>query len=120
MSKACIAIAALLCACRGPVDVRGLYIASDHRGSFVPCEHPDTIFYVTDTTLAATYRRAATSPHEWLFVRLRAVQSDSGSIYSGSHYLRVQQVLEIRERAAGECPRITEPTPLSSAAPIHS
>jgi hypothetical protein len=114
-----VACAALLTACRGPVDVRGLYIASDHRGSFVPCDHPDTVFSVTDTALAATYHRAATTPHQWLFVRLRAVQSDSGSIYSGSHYLRVQHVLEIRARGPGECPRITEPTPLSMAAPIH-
>lgn len=105
---------ALCAACRGPVDVRGLYIASDHRGSFVPCDHPDTIFSVTDTALAATYHRAATHPHEWLFVRLRAVPSDSGSIYSGSHYLSVQHVLEIRARDPGECPRITGPASIHS------
>ncbi len=108
-----------LVACRRPVDVRGLYTARDHHGSFVPCDHPDTVFSVTDTALAATYHRAATTPHQWLFVRLRAVQSDSGSIYSGSHYLRVQHVLEIRARGPGECPKITEPTPLSVAAPNH-
>ena len=110
----------VLVACRGPADVRGLYIADDHRSSFVPCEHPDTIFTVNDSALAATYGRVAGAGHQWLFVRLRAVPSDSGSIYSGSHYLRVQHVLEIRARAAGECPKIGDPMVLSSAAPVHS
>lgn len=121
MIKPAAAVAlVVLAACRGPVDVRGLYIASDHRGSFVSCDRSDTVFTVNDTTLAATYRRVAGASHDWLFVRLRAVQSDSGSIYSGSHYLAVQHVFEIRPRAAGECPKIGNPIVLSSAAPLHS
>ncbi len=112
-------ILVVLASCRGPVDVRGLYIADDHRSSFVPCEHPDTIFTVNDSALAATYGRVAGASRDWLFVRLRAVPSDSGSIYSGSHYLRVQHVLEIRARAAGECPKIGNPIVLTSAAPIR-
>ena len=120
MRRTAAVVALVLAAgCRGPRDVRGLYTSGDGRGSFVGCDHPDTVFIVTDPALAATYHRAATTPHEWMFVQLRAVPSDSGSIYSGSHYLRVQHVLEIRARAAGECPALAMPAPLSAAAPIH-
>jgi len=51
-----------------------------------------------------------------MFVRLRGVRADSGSIYGGSHHFLVQQVLELRARNVGECPRLTAAVPLLSRA----
>ena len=99
-----VAIAGLFGACGRPIDVRGLYVNDDGAGTLVPCDQPKTLLTVTDSGLAMRYRREATKPSEPLFVHVRGVRADSGSIYGGRHYLRVRQILEVRARGAGECP----------------
>jgi hypothetical protein len=109
-----VAISILLVACHSPVEVSGLYSAYDDTGSLVRCDNPDTILIVRDSALAATYRVAAAHPYDWMFVRLRGVRADSGSIYGGSHHFLVQRVIELRARRVGECPRLTSAVPLLS------
>jgi hypothetical protein len=110
-----VVIVGLLFGCARPAEWRGLYVHDDGAGAFVPCERPTTLLHVNDPGLAARYRREATTPYEVLFVRLRGVRADSGSIHGGPHYLRVEQVLEMRARDAGECPNVARP--LSSLLP---
>ena len=102
-----IPIVGVLVACERPIDVRGLYVNDDGIGALVPCDQPKTLLTVTDSGLATRYRREATRPPEPLFVHLRGVRADSGSIYGGRHYLRVRQILEVRARGAGECPNVS-------------
>src|SRR5438552_18252122 len=97
-----VAIAGLLVACGRPIDVRGLYVNDDGAGALVPCDQPKTLFTVTDSGLATRYRREATKPNEPLFVHLRGVRADSGSIDWGGPYLRGRQSLQGPARAAGE------------------
>lgn len=109
-------VAVLLVACHSVVDVSGLYVAYDGTGALVHCDEPDKILYVNDSALAATYRHEATQAYQRMFVRLRGVRADSGSINGGAHYFLVQRVLELRARKAGECPKLTTPVPLLSRA----
>src|SRR2546422_11229484 len=82
-----VAIAGLLVACGRPIDVRGLYVNDDGAGALVPCDQPKTLFTVTDSGLATRYRRETPKPNEPLFVHLRGVRADSGSIYwGGGHF----------------------------------
>jgi hypothetical protein len=100
-----VAIAGLVVGCQRSVEVRGLYV-TDHHGTFLACDHPQirkTVVVVHDSALAARYRRTATRPQQWLFVRLRGLASDSGSIYGSQRYLLVQQILEIRAPRESEC-----------------
>jgi hypothetical protein len=109
-----VMIAGVLAACRHPVEVRGLY-ANDHGpGNFLSCDQPKTIVLISDSALAARYRLTATPPHRPVFVRLRGVAVDSGSIYGGKHYFLVQRILEIRLPRNGECPGGSPVFPLSS------
>src|SRR5438067_11094117 len=101
-----IPIVGVLVACERPIDVRGLYVNDDGSGALVPCDQPKTLLTVTDSGLATRYRREATRPSEPLFVHLRGVRADSGSIYGGKHYLAVRQILEVRAGVAGECPKV--------------
>lgn len=110
------AISALLVACHPTVDVTGLYVAYDGTGALVRCDEPDKIVYVNDSALAATYRHEATQPYQRMFVRLRGVRADSGSIYGGAHYFVVQRVLELRARTSEDCPQVTKAVPLISRA----
>jgi hypothetical protein len=107
-------ISVLLAACRGSVEVRGLYVNDDGAGSLILCDQPKTILQVRDSALTTSYRRTATQPYQLLFVRLRGVKADSGSIYYSSHHLLVQQILEVRARRNGECPSVAPPIPLFS------
>lgn len=113
------AITAVCVACRIPVEERGLYVAYDGTGAFVRCDDPNTILIVRDSALAAGYRTAATHPYERLFVRLRGVRADSGSIYGGSRHFLVQRVLELRAREQGDCPRLDAAVPLLSRAAVR-
>ena len=99
-----VVISGLLVACTRPVELRGLYVNHDGAGAFFPCDQAKTLLQVSDSALATSYRRMAMTPYQLLFVRLRGVRTDSGSIYGGSHYFLVQQILEIRARRDGECP----------------
>jgi hypothetical protein len=103
-----VVIAGLLVACGRPIEVRGLYVIDDGTGAgaLVPCDQPKTLLTVADSGLATRYRLQATTPYELLFVRLRGVRADSGSIYGGRHYLQVRQILAVRARGAGECPNV--------------
>jgi hypothetical protein len=94
----------LLVACRHPTEVRGLYAHDHGAGAFVPCDRSNILLHVSDSALTARYRLTATKPYEPLFVRLRGVQADSGSIYGGEHHFLVRQILEIRALETGECP----------------
>jgi hypothetical protein len=105
-----VVISGLVIGCQRPVEVRGLYV-TDHQGTFVACDHPKTIVVVSDSALAARYRRTTTKPHQALFVRLRGVFADSGSIYYSSHHLLVQQILEMRAPREGECPSVAAAIP---------
>src|SRR2546430_4417894 len=96
-----VAIAGLLVACGRPIEVRGLYVNDDGAGALVPCDQPKTLFTVTDSGLATRYRREATQPHEPLFVHLRGVPADSGSIYGGGGHPRGRHNFEGRGRGGG-------------------
>jgi hypothetical protein len=100
-------------ACRRPVELSGLYVSHDGTGGFFPCDQPNIVLLVSDSSLTRRYRLEATQPHHLLFVRLRGVRADSGSIYGGSHHFLVQQILEIRARRSGECPNVAPPVPLT-------
>ena len=107
-------ILGFLAACQRSVEVRGLY-ANDHGpGNFLACDHPKTIVLISDSVLAARYRLTVTQPSQPLFVRLRGVPVDSGSIYGGKHYFLVQRILEMRPRRNGECPGGSPVLPLSA------
>lgn len=100
----------LLAACHRPEEIRGLYLSQDSAGVFFPCNDATMVMHVQDSALATSYQELAGSTRQPVFVRLRAVQRDSGSIYGGRHYLDVREVIEIRARAAGECPGIAQTT----------
>ena len=110
--KRVAALAAALLACHPPVEVRGLYVHYDGRGAFLPCDQPDSMLVVNDSALAASYALQATAPYQRLFVRLRGIRADSGSIYGGAHHFLVQRILEIRASRASDCPRLANPVPL--------
>jgi len=104
-----VLVSSLVVACRRPIEVRGLYVSDGGAGDFFPCDHPNTTLRVSDSALATSYRLKATKPHELLFVRLRGVTADSGSIYGGSHHFLVQHILEVRPRRNGDCPSVANP-----------
>jgi hypothetical protein len=106
-----IVMALLLPACRGPIEERALYSSSDGTGHLFLCDRPNTVLEVRDSALAAAYHRLATAPYQRLFVRLRGVRADSGSIYYSAHYFLVRQVLEIRAPRAGECAGVPDSIP---------
>jgi hypothetical protein len=105
-------LAATLVACHRTTEVHGLYVNQDGKGSFFPCDDPKIVVAVQDSALEAQYHRTATSPYQAVFVRLRGVNGHAGSIYGGQRIFEVQQVLEVRSRATGECPRVAQPAPL--------
>src|SRR5713226_7702028 len=107
-----VVLTGALVACQRPVELRGLYVSNDGTGGFFPCDQPNTVLLVSDSALTTSYRLKATQPYQLLFVRLRGVRTDSGSIYGGSHHFLVQQILEIRARRSGECPNVARPVPL--------
>jgi|GEM_PF-2408564 len=101
----------LLAACHRPEEVQGLYLSQDSAGVFFPCNDASMVMHVQDSALTTRYQELADSTRQPVFVRLRAVPRDSGSIYGGKHFLDVREVIEIRARAAGECPGIAQATP---------
>ena len=109
-----LVVLGLAAACRHASDVSGLYgdavttSATSTAGSFIPCDQPKSVWLVSDSALTATYRRTATRPYELVFVRLRGVQTDSGSVYGGAHHVLVHDVLEIRARRPGDCPAVPD------------
>jgi hypothetical protein len=61
---------------------------------------------ISITVQDSTLRMVGSKP---VFVRLRGVSGHSGSIYGGQRFFEVRQVLEVRPRAAGECPGVAQP-----------
>jgi hypothetical protein len=98
----------LLVACHRPTEVRGMYVNSDSSGTLFPCDDPKVAITVQDSALAMRYRASAVA-NKPVFVRLRGVHGHAGSIYYGQRYFQVQQILEVRPRAAGECPGVAAP-----------
>jgi hypothetical protein len=94
-------VCAVLVACHRPTEIRGMYINGDSSGTLFPCDDPKVAITVVDPTLS----KVGNKP---VLVRLRGVRGHSGSIYGGAHLFQVQQILEVRPRAAGECPRVAE------------
>jgi hypothetical protein len=97
-----------LTACHRPTEIRGMYMTGVGQGWFFPCDDAKTIVVIPDSTLAARYQQTVTG-HEPIFVRLRGVPGHEGSIYGGQRSFQVQQILELRPRAAGECPAVAQP-----------
>jgi hypothetical protein len=103
-----LALLSVLTGCHRPTEVHGLYISQDSLGAFFPCDDPKMRVVVKDAALDARYRSLA-SVHEPLFVRLRGIKGHSGSPKGGGQYLfEVQQILEVRARASGECPGVAQ------------
>jgi hypothetical protein len=100
-----------LVACHRPKEVRGLYLSQDGAGVFFPCDDSTMVIHVPDSGLSTSYHNLAGSTTQPLFVRLRGVQRDSGSIYGGKHFLEVREVIEIRARTTGECPGVAQTSP---------
>src|SRR5204862_2021824 len=104
-----LAVSVLL-ACRPELDVRGTYVDIDSKAYFIPCDQPRVMWRLTDSTLALAFREA--QPPRPLLVHLRGVRVDSGSVYSGTQYLRVREVLEVRPRQAAECQNMSDSLPI--------
>lgn len=100
-----IVAAAILVSCRPQTELRGVYVSQDGSGILFPCDSVNVAFLVPDSVLAARYRTLS-SPVTPAYVRLRGVKKRTGSIYDGRRYVDVSQVLELRPRAAGECPKV--------------
>ena len=108
MRQFAVALGCLLfVACHRPTEVRGVYVNDDSSGTLFPCDDPKVAIAVPDSALATRYH-ATTVANKPVFVRLRGTKRQSGSIYSGRPYFLVQQILEVRPRAAGECPGVAE------------
>ena len=95
--------------CQRPTEVHGAYAYLNGFGSFFSCDDPNTVVYVPDTVLATRYRSLGDSSGGLAYVRLRGLNTRSGSIYSGRPYFVVQQILEIRPRTKEDCAKITPP-----------
>lgn len=101
--------AVLLLACHPTIDVAGIYVADHDEGAFFPCDDPKAILRVPDTALAARYRLLPGAAQQPAYAHLRGVRSHAGSVYGGPQYFVVQQVIELRARREGECPRVGLP-----------
>ncbi|HEY3219903.1 MAG TPA: hypothetical protein VGJ80_04160 [Gemmatimonadales bacterium] len=99
---------AVLAGCHRPSEVAGMYINGDSSGFLFPCDDPKVGIIVQDSALSRRYRSTAAA-NEPVFVRLVGVRGHEGSIYGGQRFLQVRQILEVRPRAAGECPGVAQP-----------
>jgi len=84
----------------------GVYVSLAGSGTLFPCDSANVAFMVPDSGLALRVRGSAAAAGEPVFVRLRGVKRRSGSIYDGRRWFQVEQVLELRPRATGECPNV--------------
>ena len=99
----------LLGACHRPTEISGIYVNQDGSGTLFPCNDPKLAMLVPDTVLAARYQAVATAPSQPVYVDLRGVDVRSGSIYDGRRYFLVREIVAVRPRAEGECPRVAHP-----------
>jgi hypothetical protein len=91
-----------------PREVQGIYLVEDSQGVFFPCDDGSSIVQVRDSTLQARYRALSDTTGAGVFVRLRAEERDSGSVYGSQQYLVLDSILEVRARRSGECPGVVE------------
>ena len=105
---AAVVLVVTVVACHRSSELDGIYLTGNGPGTFLPCDSVNVMFMVPDSGLAAQTRAVAVSPGDLIFVRLRGVKRRSGSIYDGRRWFQVEQVLEIRRRASGECPKVVE------------
>ena len=105
---AVVVCSTVLIACHRPTEVSGVYVNQDRTGTFFPCDDAKIAMIVQDSALATRYHTVAQS-NEAVFVRMRGVKGHEGSIYGGQRSFYVQQILEVRPRAAGECPGVAQP-----------
>ncbi len=105
---AVVLVCLLFVACHRASEVRGMYVNDDSSGTLFPCGDPKVAIAVPESALTVRYR-ATVVANKPVFVRLRGIKRQSGSIYSGRPYFQVQQILEVRARAPGECPGVAEP-----------
>ena len=96
----------LLAACHKQTEVRGIYVNQDSLGTLFPCTDAHAAVIVPDRALAARYFAAVSAPSQPAYVDLRGFNTKSGSIYSGRRYFVVQQIIDVRPRAEGECPAV--------------
>ena len=112
-----LALAALLVGCGRSSEIRGIYVNQDGVGTLFPCDDARTKFSVQDSALQAQYR-SLTTGYEPVFVRLRGTKSRTGSPKGGGQrHVRVQEILEVRARAPGDCPNTAQPIPQRLSAP---
>lgn len=99
----------LVTACQhAPHELQGIYLSDDSQGVFFPCDNGGSIMRVQDATLDARYQALRDTAGAGVFVRLRAEERDSGSVYESQQYLVLDSILEIRQRRSGECRGVAE------------
>ena len=97
----------LALACQpSPHEIEGIYLGEDSQGVFFPCDNGGSIMRVQDPALQARYRALNDTSGAGLFVRLRAEERDSGSVYESHQYLVLDSIMEVRARRSGECPGV--------------
>ncbi|HEX6990939.1 MAG TPA: hypothetical protein VF151_03605 [Gemmatimonadales bacterium] len=96
-------------------EVSGIYIGHEGRGVFFPCDNNGSVIKMQDATLDARYRALGDTAGAGVFVRLRAEERDSGSVYESQRYLVLDSILEVRQRKSGECPGVAEASELLKA-----
>ena len=112
-----LVFAALLVGCGRSSEIRGIYVNQDGAGTLFPCDDARIKFSVQDSALQARYR-SLTSGYEAVFVRLRGTKSRSGSPKGGGQrHVRVQEILEVRERTQEDCPNVAQHIPQRLSAP---
>jgi hypothetical protein len=109
MRRLALAPLLLALACQpAPQEMQGIYLSEHNEGVFFPCDNGGSILRVQDSTLAIRYRTLGDTSRAGVFVRLRAAERDSGSVYDSRHYLIVDSIVEIRARRGGDCPGVVE------------
>ncbi len=104
-----ICLACFLGACHRPTQIRGVYVNERGKGTLFPCDDPAKSLRVDDSVVAARYERMRGSGWPPAYVELRGVEGHAGSIYGGPRYFLVQEILALRERREGECPKVAHP-----------
>lgn len=109
MRRLVLAPLLLALACQpAPHEVQGIYLGEDSQGVFFPCDNGGSIMRVQDSALQSRYQTLGDTSGAGAFVRLRAAERDSGSVYDSRHYLVLDSILEVRARRSGDCPGVVE------------
>jgi hypothetical protein len=118
--KPLLMAAAMLIGCRGSTEIQGLYVRQNAGGILFPCDDAKARVLVQDTVLEDRYGSIAAA-REPVFVRLRGIASRTGSPKGGGQrHFAVQEILEVRARASGECPGVAGPVPTELSTIVHA